>query len=81
MNYCMYDLFQNDEKRNRFAKGLPKAFDMVRKRMPKGNPAVGLLREHVIIGFFEAAFGQARCTRRWNKTRLRRFIVWRKTFN
>jgi len=60
MNHCMYDLFQNDEKRNRFAKGLPKAFDIVRKRMPNGNPAVGLLREHVIIGFFEAAFGQAR---------------------
>ena len=41
-------------------KDSPKAFDMVRKRMPKGNPAIGLLKEHVIIGFFEAAFGQAR---------------------
>ena len=34
------------------------AFDMVRQRMPKGNPAVGILREHVIIGFFVAEFGE-----------------------
>ena len=45
------------DKRKRFANGLPVAFDMVRQRMPPGNPAVGILREHVIIGFFLAEFG------------------------
>lgn len=58
MNSCLYDLFQITEKRNRFAGGLPAAFDMVRQRMPKGNPAVGILREHVITGFFVAEFGE-----------------------
>lgn len=57
MNSCLFDLFQVREKRNRFAMGLPTAFDMVQQRMPKGNPAVGILREHVIIGFFVAEFG------------------------
>ncbi len=37
---------------------LPVAFDIVQKRMPKRNPAVGILREHVIIGFFAAEFGE-----------------------
>lgn len=58
MNRCLYNLFQNPEKRNRFASGLPSAFEMVRQRMPKRNPAVGILREHVLIGFFEAEFGK-----------------------
>ncbi len=31
---------------------------MVEQRMPKGNPAVGILREHVIIGYFISEFGQ-----------------------
>ena len=57
MNSCLYDLFLIPEKRNRFAKGIPTAFDMVRQRMPKGNPAIGILREHIIIGFFVAEFG------------------------
>ncbi len=57
MNSCLRELFETPEKRNRFAKGLPTAFDMVRTRMPKGNPAVGILREHVIIGFLVAEFG------------------------
>ncbi len=58
MNSCLYDLFQIREKRHRFAIGLPTAFDMVQQRMPKGNPAVGILREHVIIGFFVDEFGE-----------------------
>ena len=58
MNNCFYDLFLIQEKRERFSDGLPMAFDMVRQRMPKGNPAVGILREHVIIGFFVAEFGE-----------------------
>ena len=57
MNPCLCDLFRITEKRERFAKGLPVAFDMVRQRMPKSNPAVGILREHVILGFLQAEFG------------------------
>ena len=57
MNSCLDDLFLIPEKRNRFAKGLPTAFEMVRQRMPKGNPATGILREHISIGFFVAEFG------------------------
>ena len=60
MNPCLFDLFQTPAKRDRFAKGLPIAFDMVRQRMPRSNPAVGILREHVILGFFVAEFGKDR---------------------
>ena len=59
MNRCLYELFLIPEKRERFAKGLPTAFDMVRRRMPPGNPAVGILREHVIVGFLEVEFGRS----------------------
>ena len=57
MNHCLHDLFKIPGKRERFAKGLPDAFDMVGKRLPS-NPAVGLLREHVIVGFFVSEFGK-----------------------
>ena len=57
MNSCLYELFLIPEKRNSFAKGIPTAFDMVRQRMQRGNPAIGILREHIIIGFFVAEFG------------------------
>lgn len=58
MNPRLIELFNNHEKRTRFARKLPEAFDMVRQRMPKGNPAVGILREHVIIGYFISEFGE-----------------------
>ena len=58
MNQCLIDLFNMPEKRNRFATGLPTAFDIVRQQMPKGSPAVGIPREHVIIGFFVSEFGE-----------------------
>ncbi len=57
MNQCLRDLFLNPVRRNRFARGLPTAFAMVKQRMP-GNPAVGILREHVITGYLVAEFGQ-----------------------
>ena len=57
MNPCLIELFNDHEKRDRFAKELPTTFDIVRQRMPKRNPAVGILREHVIIGFFVSEFG------------------------
>ena len=58
MNPCLCDLFRITEKRERFAKGLPVAFDMVRQRMPKSNPAVGILREHVILVPYQSKFVQ-----------------------
>ena len=57
MNPCLIKLFNDQEKRDRFAKGLPTAFDIVKQRMPKRSLAVGILREHVIIGFFVSEFG------------------------
>ncbi|MXV74307.1 hypothetical protein F4Z99_08510 [Candidatus Poribacteria bacterium] len=57
MNRCLYDLFLIREKRQHFAEGISIAFDMVRRRMPPGNPAIGILREHVLIGFFKSEFG------------------------
>ena len=58
MNPRLIELFNNHQKRTEFARKLPEAFDMVRQRMPKGNPAVGILREHVIIGYFISEFGE-----------------------
>lgn len=58
MNPCLVDLFNNTEKIDKFAKWLPTMFDIVRHQVPEGNPAVGILREHVIIGFFVSEFGE-----------------------
>ena len=58
MTSCLCDLFWNLEKRSRPAIGLLTAFDMVRQRMPKSNPAVGIQREHVIIVFSVTEFGK-----------------------
>ena len=38
--------------------GLPLAFAIVKKEMPPGNPAVGLLREDAIIGFLMNKLGE-----------------------
>lgn len=57
MNPCLIELFSVQEKRDRFAKGLPTAFDKVRQQVQQRNPAVGILRKHVIIGFFVSEFG------------------------
>ena len=59
---CLLDLFQSPTERKRFAAGLPLAFSIVRQRMPAGNPAVGILREHVMIGYFFAVFGRDKIT-------------------
>ena len=42
----------------KFQRNLPSAFDAVKQRLSKGNPAIGILREHVILGFFAAEFGK-----------------------
>ena len=58
MNPCLIDLFESEDRLNRLVTGLPNAFETVRHEMPKGNPAVGILREHVLTGFFINEFGE-----------------------
>ena len=60
MNRCLIDLLESEPRSGRLARGLPAAFETVRCEMPKGNPAVGLLREHVLTGFFLDEFGENR---------------------
>ncbi len=57
MTNSLKKLFESDESLNRLVSGLPRAFEIVRQEMPPGNPAVGVLREHVIIGFFVTEYG------------------------
>lgn len=57
MNRCMVDLLNNQEKLRNFTLGLPTAFEIVEKQLPR-NPAQGLLREQVIIGYFRFVFGK-----------------------
>ena len=57
MNVCISQLFDDHTAMHRLATGLPKAFAMARMEMPKGNPAVGLIREHILTGFFVDFFG------------------------
>lgn len=55
MNKCIVNLFNDNKKAKKLVKGLPKAFEMVNLELP-GNPAVGILREYAIIGFFRNEF-------------------------
>lgn len=57
MTFSLTKLFESDESLNRLVSGLPRAFEIVKQEMPPGNPAVGVLREHVIIGFFVTEYG------------------------
>ena len=57
MNQCIIDLFKN-HRINRLVQGLPKAFEMATQEIPKGNPAVGIIREHILTGFFINEFGK-----------------------
>ena len=57
MNQCIIDILNDRTKLNKFVKGLPVAFEMASLELPKGNPAVGFLREHAIIGFFMNELG------------------------
>ena len=58
MNRCLVELFESPSRMNRLTNGLSKAFEIVRAEMPKGNPAVGILREHVLIGYLMTEFGE-----------------------
>lgn len=57
MNHCLIELFSKPERIDFFTRHIPEAFSEVRSELGKGNPAVGILRENVIIGFFLAEFG------------------------
>lgn len=52
----LVELFQSPERLSQLTRGLPEAFEIASLEMPKGNPAIGILREDVIIGFFMNAF-------------------------
>jgi len=60
MNQCIKDLFADSDRMRRLTYGLPQAFERVALEVPKGNPAVGILREHVLTGFFINEFGKNR---------------------
>ena len=57
MNNCLLTLFENERNIRKLAGGLPIAFEMAGIELPGGNPAVGLLREHAIVGYFQDCLG------------------------
>jgi hypothetical protein len=57
MNECIVSLLRDSNKSAKLARGLPKAFEMAGLELPSKNPAVGFLREHIVIGFFLNEFG------------------------
>ena len=58
MNKRLTKLFASPTRMARLTKSLPAAFEMAMKEMPRGNPAVGLVREHALIGYLIAEFGE-----------------------
>ena len=58
MNRHLIRLFRSEEKLARLVSWLPEAFEIVRNEMPPRNPAVGILREHILTGFFVNEFGE-----------------------
>ena len=57
MNGDLLTLFENRIQAGKLAKGLPIAFEMAGMEFPSGNPAVGFLREHALVGYFQEYFG------------------------
>ena len=57
MNSCLLTLFENERSISKLARGLPLAFEMAGIELPSGNPAVGVLREHAIVGYFQDCLG------------------------
>ncbi len=57
MNKCIVELLTDDAKVARFVEGLPVAFEMAANEIPKGNAAIGMLREHILLGYFISEFG------------------------
>lgn len=69
MNPCIVDLFENESRMQRLASSLPKAFEMAAMEIPGGNPAIGILREHILTGFFINEFGDKVVTEEGGITR------------
>ena len=57
MNPRIEALFSDKLRLDKLVLGLPRAFEMASREMPAGNPAVGILREHILTGFFISEFG------------------------
>ena len=57
MNKCIVELLTDGGRISRFIEGLPVAFEIASNEIPKRNPAIGLLREHILIGYFISEFG------------------------
>ena len=57
MNPCIVSLLNDENKVGHFVQKLPIAFEMASNEMP-GNPAIGMIREHILIGYFISEFGK-----------------------
>jgi len=60
MNQCLTELFADKARIGHFLQKLPVAFEMAANEMPKSNPAIGILREHIIIGYLIGEFSKDR---------------------
>ena len=58
MNPCIVNLLNDENKIGHFVQKLPTAFEIVSNEIPSRNPAIGILREHVIIGYLISEFGE-----------------------
>lgn len=54
MNDCLLKLFKNDQSIALLQTKLPLAFEMASMEMPKGNPAVGIIRENILTSFLSS---------------------------
>lgn len=59
MNQCLRELFGDQARVQRFLDNIPLAFQIVQLEMP-GNPAVGMLREQIIIAYFIDELGSSK---------------------
>lgn len=57
MNDCIVRLFQDSQKAGLLQSKLPLAFELASMEMPKGNPAVGIIRENILVSFFVSQLG------------------------
>lgn len=57
MNPYLIQLFESTSRLRPLVERLPRAFEVVKNEVPSGNPAVGILREHVLTAFFIEEFG------------------------
>ena len=58
MNPCIIRLFEDNDAIDKLSLGIPKMFEMATMEIPPGNPAIGLLREHILIGYFLHELGK-----------------------